>query len=167
MLGSRDAAEAGQLTALVGSQVEILEAQRDVISAMSQKIVHVGPNGSSAYLKLACNQLAAVAMAALGESLAIVEKSELDRNAALEILIGTISRVAGMKHPKIAEREWSTHFALDLMFKDLTQTLDAADELGVPMPILAVTRETYQRVRQQGKGGADFSIVAHPDGEGF
>lgn len=167
VLGSKDAAEAGQLTALVGGSVEILERQRDLLSAMCQKIVHVGPNGSSAYLKLACNQLVAVIMAAMGESLALVEKAGLDRQAALDVLVATVSRVAGMKHPKIAEREWSTHFALDLMFKDLTQTLEAADELQIPMPVLAITRETYQRARRQGKGSFDFSIIAGIDGKEY
>jgi 3-hydroxyisobutyrate dehydrogenase len=160
--GSKAAAAAGQLNIMVGGSAAVLEAQRDVLEAMSQKITHVGPNGSSAFLKLANNQLAAVMMAALGESLSIIEQTEVDRNLALEIFIGTFARVGGLKLDKIKEKDWSTEFALDLMFKDMTQALQAADEVGVPVPVLGVARESLQRVRQSGKGSLDFSVVADP-----
>lgn len=157
--GSKAAAAGGQLNIMVGGPTEVLEAQRDVLAAMGQNIVHVGPNGASAYLKLANNQLAAVLLGAIGESLALIEKAGLDRTMALEALVGTASRVTQLKQAKIQARDWETQFALDLMHKDLTQTLQAADELAIPMPILAVTRESYQRARQKGKGSLDFSVV--------
>jgi len=157
--GSKAAAAGGQLNIMVGGSAEVLEAQRDVLAAMGQNIVHVGSNGASAYLKLANNQLAAVLLAAMGESLAMVEKAGLDRTMALEVLVGTATRVTQLKQAKIQARDWETQFALDLMHKDLTQTLQAADELGIPMPILAVARESYQRACQQGKGSLDFAVI--------
>ncbi len=160
--GSKLAAENGQLNIMVGGSADMLEAQRDVLSAMGQNILHIGPHGSSAYIKLANNQLAAVMMAAIGEGLALTGSAGLDRKIVLETLVATASRVAGMKLPKILEKEWSTHFALELMVKDMTQALQAADELGVPMPVLAIARESYQRIRQQGKGELDFSVVTDP-----
>lgn len=163
VLGSREAAADGQLTVLVGGDASVLDQQRDVLLAMGQRIIHVGPNGASAFFKLANNQFVAVLIAALGESLQLIERAKLDRNAALEMLAGAASRVIGMKQNKIAARDWDTQFALDLMFKDLTQTLIAADEVGAAMPILAITREIYQRARQQGKGALDFAVVADPE----
>jgi 3-hydroxyisobutyrate dehydrogenase len=157
--GSKAEAAGGQLNIMVGGSAEVLEAQRDILAAMGQNIVHVGPNGASAFLKLANNQLAAVMLAAMGESLALIEKAGIDRTMALEALVGTVSRVAQLKQAKIQAQDWETQFALDLMHKDLTQTLQAADELGLPMPILAVARESYQRARQNGKGALDFAVI--------
>ena len=162
VMGSKEAAENGQLTFLVGGPPETLEAQRDLLSAMGQRIVHVGPNGSSAFLKLACNQFVAGIIAAIGEGLALAQKGGVDRATAVDIFTSTMSRVAGLKHPKIANRDWSTHFALDLMFKDLVQTQQAALEAELSMPVLAAVTDTYEKVRRLGKGELDFSVVADP-----
>ena len=166
VMGSKEAAENGQLTILVGGPAETLEAQQDVLNAMGQKIVHVGPNGSSAFLKLACNQFVAGIIAGVGEGLALAKKGGVDRQTAVDVFMGTMARVAVLKHPKIADRDWATHFALDLMFKDLVQTQQAADEVQLPMPVLAAVTDTFERVRRQGMGELDFSVVADPEGVG-
>lgn len=161
--GSKGAAASGQLGILVGGEAATLESVRDILEAMSQSITHVGPNGASAVLKLANNQLSGVFLAALGESLALCDAAGLDREMVLETLSATATRVGGMKKPKILNRDFSTDFALDLLHKDLTQTLQAANELTVPMPLLATAREIYQQARKAGKGGKDFSIVTERD----
>jgi 3-hydroxyisobutyrate dehydrogenase len=166
VMGSKEAAENGQLTILVGGPAETLEAQQDVLSAMGQRIIHVGPNGSSAFLKLACNQFVAGIMASVGEGLALAKKGGVDRQTAVDLFMGTMQRVAGLKHPKIADRDWATHFALDLMFKDLVQAQQAADEVQLPMPVLSAVTDTFERVRRQGIGELDFSVVADPEGVG-
>jgi 3-hydroxyisobutyrate dehydrogenase len=163
VMGSKEAAENGQLKVLAGGSAETVQAQHDVLSAMAQKIIHVGPAGSSAYLKLACNQLVAATIGALGEGLALAQKGGVDRKTAVELFMSTLARVAGLKHPKIADKEWSTHFALDLMFKDLVQAQRTADDLHLPMPVLAAVTDVYERVRREGKGALDFSVVADPE----
>ncbi|HEX2911266.1 MAG TPA: NAD(P)-dependent oxidoreductase [Chloroflexia bacterium] len=158
--GSKAAAASGQLNLLVGGKAEDIEAQRDVLETMAGTITHIGPNGSSAFFKLANNQLAAVLLATYGECLALIEAAGIDRAMALETLIGTAARVSGMKKDKILKGDFSTDFALDLMHKDLTQAMQAANEVGLPAPILAATREVYQQARKEGKGGQDFAVIA-------
>jgi 3-hydroxyisobutyrate dehydrogenase len=161
--GSKGAAASGQLGILVGGDAATLETVRPILQAMSQSITHIGPNGSSAILKLANNQLTGVLMVALGESLALCQAAGLDRERCLETLVGTVSRVSAMKKPKILNREFSTEFALEMLHKDLTQTLQAANELTLPMPLLATAREIYQQARREGKGDQDFSIITQRD----
>ncbi len=158
--GSKGAAADGKLNILVGGSAEVLEEQRDVLEAMSQSIIHIGPNGSSAFMKLATNQLAAVTLASLGESLALVEQAGINREMALEILVATVARVSGAKKEKILKENWDTEFTLDLMYKDLTQALAAAEELKQPMPVLAAVREKFQLARQKGLGDQDFSVIS-------
>ena len=161
--GSKGVAASGQLGILVGGEAATLETVRPVLQAMGQSITHVGPNGSSAILKLANNQLTGVLMAALGESLALCQAAGLDREMCIETLVGTDSRVTGMKKPNILNRDFSTDFALEMIHKDLTQTLQAANELTLPMPLLATAREIYQQARRDGKGEQDFSIITQRD----
>lgn len=158
--GSKPAAASGKLNILVGGKAETLEVQRDVLEAMGQSITLFGPYEASAIFKLANNQLAAVMLASLGESLALCEAAGLGREVVLEHLIGTVNRVSEMKKNKVLNRDWSTDFATDLMHKDLTQTLQAANELNLSMPVLATVREVYQQARRDGKGGLDFAILA-------
>ncbi len=161
--GSKGAAASGQLGILAGGEESTLESVRDILQAMSQSITHIGPNGSGAILKLANNQLAGVLMVALGESLALCDAAGLDREMCIETLVGAVSRVSGMKKPKILNKDFSTEFALDMIHKDLTQALQAANELTLPMPLLATAREIYQQARKDGKGGQDFSAITQRD----
>src|ERR1051325_5316392 len=84
--GTKPHAAAGELCFLVGGSVEGLEKARPVLSVMSRAIVHIGPSGSGALLKLINNFLCGVQAGALGEALAMIEKGGLDRDRALEVL---------------------------------------------------------------------------------
>ena len=84
--GSKTQAAAGELNFLVGGDAATLEKVRPVLAAMSKAIVHLGPTGSGALLKLINNFVCGVQVASLAEALAMIERSGLDRAKALEIL---------------------------------------------------------------------------------
>ncbi len=84
--GSRTQAEAGQLTFLVGGSESALSTATPVLQAMSKDILHLGPLGSGAKLKLVNNFLCGVQVASLAEALAWIERSGLDRDKALAFL---------------------------------------------------------------------------------
>ena len=84
--GSRAQAEGGQLTFLVGGSDSALATATPVLQAMSKEIVHLGPIGSGAKMKLINNFLCGVQVASLAEGLAWIERSGLDRDKALTVL---------------------------------------------------------------------------------
>jgi 3-hydroxyisobutyrate dehydrogenase-like beta-hydroxyacid dehydrogenase len=63
------------------------------------------------------------------------------------------------KGKAILARDFDTHFSVDLMHKDLTLALDAANEAKVPVPGLAMVREQFQQLRAAGKGGEDIAAL--------
>ena len=75
--GSKLQAAAGELLFLVGGQADTLERARPVLDAMGRGVVHLGPHGSGAFLKLVNNFLVGVQAASLAEALALVERSDL------------------------------------------------------------------------------------------
>jgi 3-hydroxyisobutyrate dehydrogenase len=166
VMGSKEAAAAGQLLILASGTTELLDANRSILEAMSGEIIHVGPNGSSAWLKLANNQMVAVVMAAFGESLAFTEKAGIDRKVVIDMLVRTVVRLSQMKQQKILDRDWTTQFALDLMFKDVLHTLDAAKELGVPMPVLEAAKEQYKKASIDNNERVDFSVIVDKTASG-
>jgi 3-hydroxyisobutyrate dehydrogenase len=157
--GSKTAAASGQIGILVGGSAADLEAQRDVLAAMGN-VTHVGPVGSSATLKLANNSIAATLVAAIGEALALCEGSGLPREMLVESFAATASRVCGLKKAKIANREWSTDFALDMMGKDLKQILDPANRGTTALPLITAVRDIHEEGIKRGRGALDFAVVA-------
>ena len=160
--GSKDAAAAGQLKLLVGGPAEVLERARPVLAAFSTQIIHFGPSGAGATMKLVNNLQAAVQTAALAEGLALAERAGLDMGEVLALLTGGApgSPIVKGKSAMMAAHSYAdTNFALRWMHKDATYALRAADEFGVMMPTLAAARELYRLARSLGHDDEDFAVV--------
>ena len=50
------------------------------------------------------------------------------------------------------ERDWRPGFTIDLQQKDLRLVLDAADELGVPVPGTSLVFQLYRALQAKGLG---------------
>ena len=157
--GSKVAAESGKLGFLISGRQEVLESQHDLLNALGQSVSYFGPLGKSATFKLANNQLAAVLVRSMGESIAPCEAAGLDRATVVEALVTTATRVCGLKKEKLLKRDWSTDFALSLMLKDIDLVLSTAAQLNVAMPQLATAREIYRQAEARGAGDMDFAAV--------
>ncbi len=84
--GSKPQAAAGQLLFLVGGTDQSLARARPVLAAMSRDIMHLGPVGSGALVKLINNMVCGVQVAAIAEALALIERTDLDTAKALSVL---------------------------------------------------------------------------------
>jgi 3-hydroxyisobutyrate dehydrogenase len=159
--GSRTQAESGQLLFLAGGDAATLDRARPVLEAMSRAIVHVGPTGSGARLKLVNNFMCGVQAVALAEALAMVERSGLARDVALSILSEGApgSPLVKAVGPRMTHGADLVHFGLDLMQKDLAYAIDEADRVGVRLATGAAARERFAQASAQGLGRADFSAV--------
>ena len=160
--GSKDAAEAGELRLMVGGDTAILERARPVLEAVSKRIDLFGPTGSGAIIKLINNLMGAVQVVALAEGLSLAERAGLNMEQVVAFIINAApgSPIVKGKAARMANHDYGdTQFALKWMHKDTTYALRAADELGVPMPTLAVAREIYRMARNLGLGDHDFAAV--------
>jgi 3-hydroxyisobutyrate dehydrogenase len=160
--GSKDAAEAGELRLLVGGDADVLERARPVLEAVSRRIDLYGPTGSGALVKLINNLMGGVQAVVLAEGLALAERAGLDMEQVLSLIINGApgSPLVKGKAARMVGRDYAdTQFALKWMHKDATYALRAADELGAPMPTLAVAREVYRLARNLGYGDSDFASV--------
>ena len=85
--GTKPHAAKGELTFLVGGAAAALDAVRPVLAVMSKEIIHLGPVGSGAVLKLINNFLCGVQAAALAEAYAFIAREKLDADKALPLLL--------------------------------------------------------------------------------
>ncbi len=160
--GSKHVAEAGTLTLFIGADDDALEIARPVLSAFATNLMHFGPPTSGATYKLINNLQGALHLLALGEGVALAERAGLNmETVAQAITSGAASSpmVKGKAQNVIDRTHEDVNFALRWMHKDLTYALRAADELGVPMPMVAAARELFRLAIQQGKGDLDFGAV--------
>lgn len=160
--GSRDHAKAGQLLFLVGGSDAALERARPVLTVMARGIVHAGPTGSGALLKLVNNFMCGVQAVVLAEALALVERSGLDRATALDVLLNGApgSPLVKTLTPRMTERAYTPpNFGLRLMMKDLTYARAEAARIGVPLDTAECAIEVFERAVAAGLGDQDFSAV--------
>jgi 3-hydroxyisobutyrate dehydrogenase len=75
-------AAADEITILCGGPEQLLEAHRSALAAMGGEILHVGPLGSAALMKVVTNMLAFVHLVAAGEALMLAKRGGIDLHQA-------------------------------------------------------------------------------------
>jgi 3-hydroxyisobutyrate dehydrogenase len=160
--GSKLQAAAGELILLVGGSEAALEKARPVLSVISKGIVHVGPSGSGALLKLINNFLCGIQAAALGEALALIEKGGLNREKATEVLMTGAPGSPLMKTllSRLATGVDTANFRLALMTKDLAYSVKEAEARQLPLPIASAAHGVFEAAVRAGSGDRDFAAIA-------
>ena len=162
--GSRVHAESAQLSILVGGSEATLNAVKPVLQAMSKEILHLGPVGSGAKLKLINNFLCGVQVASLAEGLAWIERSGLDREKALAFLKTGApgSPVFGMVSARMVSQIYSVNFMLKLMAKDLLYAQNEAARCDLDLTTAKTARKLFEDAVTKGFGGEDMASVIQP-----
>jgi 3-hydroxyisobutyrate dehydrogenase len=160
--GTRPHAEAGELLFLVGGSAAALERARPALTAMSRAIVHVGPTGSGALLKLVNNFVCGVQAVALAEALTLVERSGLDRDKALDLLTNGAAGSPLVKtlSARMTSGEFTPpNFTLQLMTKDMVYAQREAARSAVTLDTAACAQRLFERAIADGHAEEDFSSV--------
>src|SRR5215469_2729972 len=159
--GSRPQANAGELTFLAGADQATLEAVRPVLESMSKAIVHIGPVGSGALLKLINNFLCGVQVASFAEALVWIERSNLDRVQALEFLKGGAagSNIFKGMSERMTARTYEVNFLLRLMEKDMRYAQQAAAATQTTLSTAACSNKLFERAEAAGYGERDMAAV--------
>jgi 3-hydroxyisobutyrate dehydrogenase len=159
--GSKSHAAAGELNFLVGGSLTGLEKARPVLAAMSRNLIHIGPTGSGALLKLINNFLCGIQAASVAEALALIERTGLDRDKAAEFLMAGApgSPVFKTVLPRMTSRDFTPNFRLKLMAKDLAYSLQEGERHGMDLATVASALGLFNQAAASGKGDEDFSAV--------
>jgi 3-hydroxyisobutyrate dehydrogenase len=162
--GSRTQAESGQLSFLVGGSEIALGKVTPVLKAMSKEIVHLGPVGSGAKMKLINNFLCGVQVASLAEGLTWIERSGLDREKALSVLKSGApgSPLLSAISARMVSQNYSVNFVLSLMAKDLLYAQNEAGHCNVDLKTAEVSRSLFETAIAKGLGNEDMSSVIEP-----
>jgi 3-hydroxyisobutyrate dehydrogenase-like beta-hydroxyacid dehydrogenase len=159
--GSKGAAEKSQLVYYVGGDVAVFERVKPVLEATSRAIVHCGKIGDAAVLKVATNMITAVTTQTLAEALAIVRR----RGIAPEAFGAAIqqnackSGVVDLKLPKMLTGDYSPHFSVKHMFKDVQLAIQLASSMELEIPATAAAAGVLFGGMNKGWADMDFASV--------
>ncbi len=152
--GGSEGAAKGTLSIMVGGESEQFDRALPIFQAMGKTITHVGGHGAGQTVKLV-NQVLVVGNAiAMCEALMFAQAGGVD----LQKTYNAISQGAAgswmftNRAPQIMARDWRPGFTIDLQQKDLRLVLEAADELGVPIPVTSLVFQLYRTLQAQGAG---------------
>ena len=162
--GSVSTADSGQLTLMVGGDSADLGKARPALEPLAKTIVHVGPLGSGAAMKLSVNTVIFGLNEAVAEGLVLAEAAGIDRALAYGVIADSAvgAPFVGYKRAAFVEPDATpVAFALELADKDLRLIAALAASLGVPMPQSRTNLDVIRAAAAElGGGGADFSTVA-------
>ena len=152
--GGSEGAALGTLSIMVGGEASDLDRVRPYLEAMGKSITHTGPVGSGQMVKLVNQVLVVVNQLAVSEALLLAQVGELDLEATLSAVTGGAagSWMLANRGPQMIVRDWRPGFTIDLQQKDLRLVLEAADELGVPLPGTALVFQLYRALQRRGLG---------------
>ena len=165
--GSVIPARAGRLLGLMGEEPADAARARPVLEQMCRRVMHAGPVGSGALLKLAVNLPLMIYWQALGEQLSMCKTLTIDPAELLDFLAETSGAatvlkqrmpgiVAKLKNVPSSQRT----FSLDGGIKDVKQMLAEGAKRGLELPLLTQTLACYEEAKRNVGGAEEVSNVS-------
>jgi 3-hydroxyisobutyrate dehydrogenase-like beta-hydroxyacid dehydrogenase len=159
--GSVSTLEEGRLSIMVGGNEETFRRVEPILLDIGPKVTRVGDNGQALLLKIAINLSLHVQMVAFCEGLLLAEKDGIDREVALDVMLGSVIASPMLKYraPFILDMPDEAWFDVNMMQKDMLLALEAGRQLDVSMPTTAITNELLTAARAMGLEHNDFAVV--------
>lgn len=161
--GGVTGARAGTLAVMVSCPKPTYRKLEPVLKVFG-KLFHAGEKpGLAQTAKLANNLLAATAMVATSEAMAMGVKAGLDARVLIDIINASSGRNSASqdKFPRaILPRSFDFGFATGLSYKDVRLCVEEAEAMGVPMVVGGAVREMLAVTRARFGAASDFTHIA-------
>ena len=159
--GTKPHAANGELFFMVGGSSLGFSRAREVLSALGREVLHLGPTGSGALIKLINNFVCGVEAAAFAEAMNLVNAGGLDREKCIAVLGNSALASPLIKRmlTSMESNDFTPNFPLKLMAKDIGYAIKEARTCNVPLGTAVPALEVFQRAVEKGLGEQDFSAV--------
>jgi 3-hydroxyisobutyrate dehydrogenase len=124
-------------------------------------VLHLGETGSGARIKLINNFLTGVQLASFAEALAWIERSSLNKEAAIDLLCNGAGGSPMIKNiaPRMLERNYAVNFLLRLLAKDFSYICNDAASFGLDLNMGNQTLQLLKIAQELGFGELDMSAI--------
>lgn len=153
--------EAGKLTVAVSGPRAGFDAIESVLAHFGRGVTYVGEGEAARLVKIAHNVMLGVVTQSLAEITVLAEQGGVSREAFLNFLNDSVmgSVFTRYKSPAFANLDFAPTFTMPLLQKDFDLGLDAANNLGVSMPIAQATRDIVAAEVNLGNTEQDFASL--------
>lgn len=160
--GGSEGAKQGTLSIMVGGDAEAFARARPVLAAMGRTITHLGPSGSGQITKAINQIIVAGTYWAVAEGMALGLKAGLDMDQVVQAVGSGAAGSWGLtnRSGNMIANEYPLGFRVRLHQKDLKIALDAAQKLGVALPMAAFVDQAETGLIGRGYGDEDISAIA-------
>ena len=161
MSGNGRVVRAGMLSLVVSGPAEVFEALEPLLALLGRHVSYVGDGELSRLAKICHNLLLGVVAQSLAEITVLAEKGGMPRAAFLDFINHSVlgSVFTRYKSPAYVRLDFTPTFTPVLLRKDFDLGLAAANDLGVPLPVVAAAREPVQAAVAQGRTEEDFAVL--------
>ena len=159
--GGEPKAVDGTLSIMVGGPEDTFEEVKEILLFMGASAVLVGEIGSGNVTKLSNQIIVALNIAAVSEALVLATKAGVDPEKVYKAIRGGLagSTVLDAKAPLMLKGNFKPGFRIELHIKDLMNALNAAHEIGVPIPLTAQVMEIMQALKVDSKEKDDHGGI--------
>lgn len=151
----------GTLAIMVGGKESVFESVMDILHSVGTDVTLVGKNGSGVTAKLANQVIVNLNIAAMSEALVLAAKAGIDVEKMYQAIRGGLagSAVLDAKVPLILDRNFVAGGRIDINLKDITNVMETAHEIGVPLPLSSQLLEIFHALKVDGKAGDDHGGI--------
>ena len=159
--GNPSVVRAGNLSFMVSGPRETLERVAPVLRAVGPVIHHVGEGEQARIVKLAINLMVAGIAQLMGEALVLGEAAGVSRESLLAVMGDSAAGAPFVKYKTepLLRDDYSATFTTLLMEKDIDLILEAADDVGVELPLAREMRSLLQATIDAGYADEDFMAL--------
>jgi len=159
VLGSVPSVESGSLVILAGGDHAVFDRHTELLALFGRPI-YVGPSGSGAMLKLVNNAASIATLVALGELLALTDRTGLGIDAVLQSLeAGPLASLIERWRPRLKGEDQSSYFRLALARKDLAIVFDEAEREGTELTVAQTAAARCDDAIEAGLRDEDFGAI--------
>jgi len=161
-------AEAATLTFMVGGTEEAYKTALPILQLMGKNIVYCGGPGNGQVAKVCNNLVLGISMIGVSEAMNLGVRLGIDPKTLAGIFNTSSARcwssdtynpVPGVLPNVPSSRGYTGGFGADLMAKDLSLAVQAANTVKVPLILGGQANQFYNLLSCHGYGGKDFSSV--------
>ncbi len=159
--GGEPGAINGNLSIMVGGKPEVFKQVKDVLYNMGTSVILVGENGCGVTAKLANQIIVNLNIAAMSEALVLASKAGIDIEKMYQAIRGGLagSAVLDAKVPLILERNFVAGGKIAINLKDITNVMETAHALDVPLPLSSQLLEIFHALKADGKANNDHGGI--------
>jgi 3-hydroxyisobutyrate dehydrogenase len=161
VVGTREPAEQGKLTALASGPDEVRERVERLLRPIAAKALWLGPAGAGSRMKLVANTWVLTATAGIANSFALADALGLDGNAFLEVIGGgpLDLKYAHVKGALMMRREFPPSFPVGGALKDANLILAAGESAGVDLAAVEAARRHLDEVARRSHRDEDMAAM--------